>query len=869
LQIPRLLFSSGDKRATTGRILLALFSIITSVALAWGLLAMAHSAAHADPTLLETHVPAINQSFGSEPWDLAFDNVGHVWVAEPQCDINISATPICSHTTQSGIAEYSRQGFTNGSRPVQIFVEPSGYSSPFFLAFDASWNLWFTEPVTNAIGELDTSYNWHQWAVPTGNASPLDLTFDQYGHLWFTEPSAGQIGEFDPTTRTFNEYPTPTSQSLPYGIAGPDPTTHSIWFTENSRSIHRIGRITPKADGTINGQIQEYLTNSSSSNGITPHLITFDNNGNIWWSEGYDRSIGRLVISQAVKGTNDGITEYVVPAPACPVPGSCGSHISGIAVDSKGTVWFDDSLSSRYGSFVPATSTFTLYVIDGCVTNNTHPHDGLAVDSNNNIWISEEFADKLAEALPGAITNPMPCSTPTIPPTAGSSPSPSPSPTPATGPVSKQWYFAEGRVGDGFKEWLTLGNPMNTPCQVTIQYLYTPDSRSAQTKTVSVKVPAATRVTEWVDGDLGTSPTGPGITDSALVRVDTNMTPSCPGIVAERPMYFTALGVSSGSDDLGVTHTAMHFSLADLAVGAQPGGGSYASFLAILNPPGGTAATVTATYYAAGQQVRVPAGTRGTIFPANASPRLPARVAVVLSASQPVVIERPTYFSTINGGNAGMVSGAADVVAVQSLANDCLFAEGYTGGQFQENFVLADLDPAHTVASVTIKLEYADGTTHSFPVTVNPQSQLLWNVNANGLGATSHDVSAEISATGARIVVEREMFFKYTHVANVGYDEWLTLQNPTGTPEAIRITLVNAKGSVYTFSFPVAGHSRATVDIVAVVIGHLYHSGDGYAGFEVSMAVQSSSGPCVAERPMYWNASGTQGGHDVIGYSGG
>jgi len=25
----------------------------------------------------------------------------------------------------------------------------------------------------------------------------------------------------------------------------------------------------------------------------------------------------------------------------------------------------------------------------------------------------------------------------------------------------------------------------------------------------------------------------------------------------------------------------------------------------------------------------------------------------------------------------------------------------------------------------------------------------------------------------------------------------------------------------------------------------------------------------VVERPMYWNASGTQGGSDVIGYSGG
>jgi hypothetical protein len=30
--------------------------------------------------------------------------------------------------------------------------------------------------------------------------------------------------------------------------------------------------------------------------------------------------------------------------------------------------------------------------------------------------------------------------------------------------------------------------------------------------------------------------------------------------------------------------------------------------------------------------------------------------------------------------------------------------------------------------------------------------------------------------------------------------------------------------------------------------------------------VQSSSGPFVVERPMYWNASDTQGGSDVIGF---
>jgi len=490
-------------------------------------------------------------------------------------------------------------------------------------------------------------------------------------------------------------------------------------------------------------------------------------------------------------------------------------------------------------------------------------------------------------------------------PSPSSSSSPTPSPTPATGPVSKLWYFAEGRAGAGFKEFITLGNPTNTNCQVNIRYLTQPDKGNGGTKKVSMSVPAARRVTEWVDGDLGTSPTGPGISDAAIITVDNNTTPNCSGIVAERPMYFNAFGVKSGSDVVGITHTGTTFYFAELAVGSQAGGGSYASFIPILNP-GPSASTVTAHYFANGQlvgtqHVTVAPDTRVTISPANATPALPAHVAVVLKSTQPVVIERPTYFSNINGGNAGVVSGAADVVGVQNLSNDWLFAEGFTGGHFQQNFVIANLDPGMTQAKVTINLEYTDGTRRSYNVSVNPQSQLTWNVNTNAFSPTSQSVSAEITSSGANIIVEREMFFKYNHVGNgrslavtggtdvvgqvgpatatsysfaegytnIGYDEWLTIQNPTASSETITFTLVNAKSKVYTFTVTVVSHSRYTVDIAGTVIQHLFHKGDGNNGYEVSMAVQSNSSPFIAERPMYWNVSGTQGGSDVIGYTGG
>jgi hypothetical protein len=105
---------------------------------------------------------------------------------------------------------------------------------------------------------------------------------------------------------------------------------------------------------------------------------------------------------------------------------------------------------------------------------------------------------------------------------------------------------------------------------------------------------------------------------------------------------------------------------------------------------------------------------------------------------------------------------------------------------------------------------------------------------------------------------------------NAGYDEWLTLQNPTTNSETISVTLMNGDGHVFTQGFTVVAHSRFTVEISAMVKQHLIQPGDTYLGYEIALVVQTSGGAFIAERPMYWNtgSSGTQGGSDVIGYTG-
>jgi len=367
-------------------------------------------------------------------------------------------------------------------------------------------------------------------------------------------------------------------------------------------------------------------------------------------------------------------------------------------------------------------------------------------------------------------------------------------------------------------------------------------------------------------------------------------------------MYFVNfMGVSSGSDVVGATSTGTDFYFADMPT--LPG---YNTYITILNPSSSNAANITVNYYAGGKLVgtqaqSVPANSRGTIIPT----RFTQRVEAVVTSDSPVVIERPSYFSGINAGNAGTVTGAASVIGAQNPASDWRFAEGYTGGQFQEYLMLANFGTSDTTAQVV--LEYTNGHTQTISVRVAAQSQAVLDVNASNAHPggicdvspcqVTSEVSAEITG-GSNIVTEREMFFHYTDghglnavggtdvtgmiassasaytfaegYTNTGYNEWLTLQNPTGNVETISVLLVNGLGHSYSQEFLMAAHSRFTVNITSMVAQNLVNSGEGYQAYEVSMIVQSSSGAFVAERPMYWDTGmqGTQGGSDVIGYSG-
>jgi streptogramin lyase len=314
---------------------------------------------------------------GSDPWGTAFDGTGRVWVAMPGCDLGTN----CSRSTPPGRLALFDPNTKNWSAIVAL---PAGYSQPLFVAVAQDGQIWFTMPITDAIGVYDpNAMTVSQWDLPSSNAGPWDITIDSLGQIWFTEHYSNKIGSFDPATQNFQEFATTASNSKPYGItidgAG------NKWFTENSDAVASIGEYTNQ------GVLQEYKirNNPTAGSGLTPHLITVDHNGNVWWSEGWVSAVGVLSVASALPGTNQGVTEYHY-TPSC---GNCGSHTSGISVDGRGLVWCTDSLQDDFGSLPIGGGSFSFY------PSRAHPHDGLNVDKQNRIWFTQEGGNRLVTVV--------------------------------------------------------------------------------------------------------------------------------------------------------------------------------------------------------------------------------------------------------------------------------------------------------------------------------------------------------------------------------------------------------------------------------------------------------------------------------------
>ena len=431
------------------------------------------------------------------------------------------------------------------------------------------------------------------------------------------------------------------------------------------------------------------------------------------------------------------------------------------------------------------------------------------------------------------------------------------------------FFFAEGYTGEGFKEYLCLGQPVDAPLDVTVTYMF----KGGGTQTETYTVPALSRLTVDVNQAVG-----------AGKDVSMKCEAAYP-FIAERPMYFTyGAGWTGGHDAVGASAPSREWYFAEGYTG--PG---FDEYICVLNP-GEDDADLTFRFQTQdGEKVvggkSVPAGSRET-FLANGLLDGAFEASLKLESSVPVVAERPMYFDYLGTGNWHW-NGGHCVMGASSLALEYFFAEGCTGPGFEEYLTIQNPHGEDIVVSASYQLGPGQGGPVSASYTIPKEGRKTVYINGpEGVGP-GVDVSVHLTCADT-FLAERPMYFNYSGMGphawtgghcvigatasadtwffaegytGAGFEEWICIQNPGTTAADVTITYYPEGGGepIVCPQPQVGANSRYTA----------YVNGPTNAGPGRSISAEvTSDQPVICERPMYfdYNAVWT-GGHDVVGYT--
>jgi len=204
-------------------------------------------------------------------------------------------------------------------------------------------------------------------------------------------------------------------------------------------------------------------------------------------------------------------------------------------------------------------------------------------------------------------------------------------------------------------------------------------------------------------------------------------------------------------------------------------------------------------------------------------------------------------------------------------ASTYFFAEGTTRDGFEEWLCLQNAGEEEAAVTITYMLETGENIPQDVPVPAHSRV----TVNVNAAVGPEHDVSARVAADRF-IVAERPMYFDYhgwtgghcvmgarntsrvwyfaEGTTRAGFDEYLTLQNPSDEAAHVDITYVLGGGTTVPGALDIAPRSRATMNVNSAVGPER----------DVSLVVESDTA-VVAERPMYFDYRGMTGGHCEVG----
>jgi hypothetical protein len=198
-------------------------------------------------------------------------------------------------------------------------------------------------------------------------------------------------------------------------------------------------------------------------------------------------------------------------------------------------------------------------------------------------------------------------------------------------------------------------------------------------------------------------------------------------------------------------------------------------------------------------------------------------------------------------------------------------AEGYTGPGFQTYVLVQNPNPE----AASLRAEYVDTSGGYLEEYYNLGGGSRLTLNLNAIFPASEVSTCISSLNDVGIVVERSMYFDSAGRSDghctpgspglsttwffaegytgPGFDEYILVLNPWFSSNKMVLTLYDAAGGEQTYDYWLLPASRLTV-----------HVNDLAPGKDVSAKVETGYG-AVAERAMYFDYNGRNGGHCAMG----
>lgn len=307
-----------------------------------------------------------------------------------------------------------------GSYQMIQYPLPNGSLSPWSITSDSLGRIWFVQQDPNALTMFAPSTDkFTQYLIPNGNvpATPESVAVDRFDDVWFSELAANKLGELKNGSSAISQYSIP--QNSVY--VGTQPENLSCGPTVvKADSFGNVWIACP-----FSNQIDEFfpanqtfLTFDLPYWQSAPAGFVFDRSGNLWFTAADVNMIGHAILNELHNGTTDGITEfapmnstYTFTFPHEESLAGLTENLtsslrtpSGIALSPDGTtLWITEHVDSSFDSYNINSKSFDRYWTSQTYNNYGFQFsfpNGIAVDSQGNVWIAEHYGNKIGEFNP-------------------------------------------------------------------------------------------------------------------------------------------------------------------------------------------------------------------------------------------------------------------------------------------------------------------------------------------------------------------------------------------------------------------------------------------------------------------------------------